>query len=113
MFQDFITRFIHNQFYIAMCHIPDLSIPNEKMINSNLSVKKFPFFNLQLHEKLSYFEEKGGRLVFTFSQIWTYNSYNFLNLQLILNCNIPKFKLKHRQFRKKEKKKVKSNLSVN
>ena len=36
--------------------------------------------------KLSYFEEKRERLVFSFSQISTSNNHNFLNLQLILDC---------------------------
>ena len=39
MFQDYITRLIHNQFQIAICQLPDYSIPNQKMTNSNLSVK--------------------------------------------------------------------------
>ena len=49
------------------------------------------FFNWK---NLSYFEEKGGRLVPTFSQIWTSNSHNFSNLQQILDYNINlKFKI--------------------
>ena len=48
-------------------------------------------------------------LVFTFSQISTSNSYNFSNLQPILNCNIPKFKLKHQHF-KKDKMNLSSEL---
>ena len=49
---------------------------------------------------LSYFEEKGGHLVFTFSQIWflTAITLNLQNLQPILDCNTPKIKLKHQQF---------------
>ena len=33
--------------------------------------------------KLSYFEEKGGHLIFTFSQILTYKSHGSLRLQTI------------------------------
>ena len=40
-----------------------------------------------------YFEEKVGRLAFTFAQIRTSHSHNFHNLQPIFNCNIPKVKL--------------------
>ena len=52
-------------------------------------------------EKLSYFEEKGGASGFHY-----FSSHNFFNLQLILDCNIPKFKLKHQQFKNSETKLV-------
>ena len=43
MFQDFITHLIYNQFYIAICQIPDQIMPNQKMTNSNLSMKMISF----------------------------------------------------------------------
>ena len=62
-----MPRLINNQFYVAICQIPDQNISNQKMTNSNLSMKMISFFNLR---NLNYFEEKrGGPLVLTFSQI--------------------------------------------
>ena len=53
-----------------------------------------------LNDKVwSYFEENRGRLIFTFWQIWTSQNHNFHNLQPILDCIIPKFKLKHQQLK--------------
>ena len=80
---------------------------SEKSHVSRLFLGKFTtnfrlqFVKLQIKafEKLSYFQEKGEHLVFTFSQTSTLNSYKFFNLQPILDCNIAKFKLRHQKFK--------------
>ena len=84
MFQDFII----NSQPILDCNMPNSRLKHPKSDNDKFKpvseIISFFWF-----EKLSYCEEKGGRLVFNFSQVWTFNSHNFLNLQSALDCNIP------------------------
>ena len=65
-------------------------------MNSNLSVRSFHFSEF---EKSNYFEEKGGRLVFTFQKFEDLIVTTLFNLQPILASNIPNFKSKHQQFK--------------
>ena len=54
----------------------------------------------------------GGGVVFIFSQIRTSHSHNFHNLPSILDCNIPKLKLKHQQLKNGKTKLVSELVSL-
>ena len=73
------------------------------MINQTRRWNNFLFVNLR---NWAILQKTWGRLVFTFSQIWTSHSHTFHSLQPILNCNIPKFKFKYQQFKTGETKLV-------
>ena len=61
---------------------------------------RFQYDKIYKFEKL--IQEKGRSLVFTFSQIRSSDSHNFLNIQPILDCNKPKFK--HKQLKNRKSK---------